>query len=1297
MIRIFFFLFLPILFLGAVQLSGSVNSSSLCWDPFPIDDPDKQQYRDWYEFLKLGEKRARLNPSHETRDLFPVGDYYPNIRVVGSGLDVMVPRAFARPGDRWVEIFVQFDESVLAGEPQLNVVLYQPGKTEAVGRRGIIPETRVGMLKVDLRQDDLSQARVELVLEVEGKRRAVAEVSLFAQPPKQALAAGHRILVDLDIPDGISPTEAAPVTFGVPFPAGALWDTERLGLVNEAGEVVPFQLEVAGRWAEDGAIKWVRFDAVAIPEAGLYVEVMEPGTPREAAFKSLSVEEVNGRIIVDTGVARYELAPGASPIRSIWMGDQQVVRNSKGLYVIDQNDRLALAASDGQTMELESAGPVSSSVRFEGDYRTVEGEPLARHITRVELFAGQPEAKVTHTLVLSRDTNEVWFKEAGWEFEVASGAPARGAFGVAHADAAEFVELQFTDENTTAFIFQESHLRFAKGDNRFHSAVLHSDGRQELLHEGERMGDWAALTGPKVGFMVSIRDAALQHPKEFELGPGRLTARLFSHRGGEELDFRAETLVDKWNLPETFTHQGKEIIVRDTVAAYESNAIGWAKTHDMVISPLVADNGVAQAIDLASRNAARIYAHVDPWWIYETKALGPLYPRDTKNYPGAEATIDQLVDLFSGHLRGLSFYGFVDYNAGPTFHPRGSRGDLVMERRFVATYQLRPDLWALYARSGERTVREFAEHTNRTFSDNYMAHWDGPGKRRGLILEARMGSGGEPFLGTGDLPFYWMEDTAFSFRYHADCMSLYQLTHDYFLTGNRRANEIVRQYAETVKEDWTPRVATRHFRKVMTFRGLLHAYELTLDPELRAMTEATLSYVYDPEGVTGLTKNKYLGATYKARVAVRALIEGWDMFGTPPYYDMASRLAEHKWYRYVPLGGTTSPYGIVGNFLYHQTGSPIYALWLDFALKYAPQRAVSSGPFRAADITSGIYMSQDVVAHLTDEDKARMVWLAYRDSDAAKPLAVAVKKGAYDTVDVSFTTRSPRPADTGLWVQPLDVPVFWNSRDRSLISMQSSSNLGPNPHGHVTMRVNVPKEAPGESYATNPLHHGDQYVAAIITRPELLHQEPAGRRGVQEYTWEGHISAVLSAPQGWQTTRAPDHTRVYFNVPEESRGAGIFFSTPTALFTPLGTPFNAGEEAGGWVELPANQPGLWSFELGADSKWVEVRNLPPFFAFGDPVHYFTPPIPWVEWITPRAGEAHRDSVAVDFKIHLAGEGEIKGVKVYLDEELIYEGKTVPEDLRIESREEDVRNLRVEAESGEYRTKSVLLLGPASAN
>jgi hypothetical protein len=75
---------------------------------------------------------------------------------------------------------------------------------------------------------------------------------------------------------------------------------------------------------------------------------------------------------------------------------------------------------------------------------------------------------------------------------------------------------------------------------------------------------------------------------------------------------------------------------------------------------------------------------------------------------------------------------------------------------------------------------------------------------------------------------------------------------------------------------------------------------------------------------------------------------------------------------------------------------------------------------------------------------------------------------------------------------------------------------------------------------------------------------------------------------------------VYFRVPAD--GGRISFEKPTRLYTPAGKPFPDGAERSGWVELPAGQPGLWSFR-SIDPGQVKVDKLPGFFAMGDPAFY----------------------------------------------------------------------------------------------
>ncbi|MBM4085576.1 MAG: hypothetical protein FJ272_12360, partial [Planctomycetes bacterium] len=665
-------------------------------------------------------------------------------------------------------------------------------------------------------------------------------------------------------------------------------------------------------------------------------------------------------------------------------------------------------------MEIEARGPVTACVRFEGPYMIAKGGQIARHITRVEVFAGQAFAKVTHTLVLTEDTNKFWLKDIGWQFAFEPGADV-AVFGVSRSDWQKSIEVPLRQEMPTAYMLQDQHYYFAHGTNHFQVAKADRQGKQATVLEGEECGDWAALMGGSGGLMVACREAARQHPKEFEMRRDGLTLHLFSTRAGEELDFRGATLAKKWDLPtwydKTVPQSYKKPIeeVLKKVAGHESNAIGWSKTHELMISPLAATTTPEQAARLARLHSAPVMAIADPAWICRSEAMGAIHPKDTARFPEAEQAIEAAVRYWNSRVPEWGDYGFVDYYAGPMLSYQGKYPEQYRYR--FATYTLRPDLWLLYARSGDRAIGEFAMGTNRAFSDGNMAHWDGPRKTRGLFIH---GSGTDippGAVNTGMLPFYWQDATT---MHISSASNLNCYAWDYYLTGYRRAKDIMLEYADGVKRTWSPAQAKRDERALALMRMLVQSYAFTWDPALRAMAEATMDTVWKADSETGLFQkrstydNEERNTMYKTQVDVRGLIEAWGILGEQRYYDCAMKVARYWWQEHLvdwPLF-YCNPVGVAGSFLYRQTGDARYAQGLAVQVRHAasaydPEKKEISGVGSAEKTTflfEGVSYAGDVLTRSGADKGPLTSWIAYEDFGF--PSSIVVKKSGDKAVQL---------------------------------------------------------------------------------------------------------------------------------------------------------------------------------------------------------------------------------------------------------------------------------------------------------
>jgi len=1100
--------------------------------------------------------------------------------VAGNGIRLTLEKDFARPGDRWNEVMVDVHPtSVSIEETCLRVRLFEIGKIEIIEEISVIPKSSPGELLVDLRHYSLKEARLSIELFEGSALTGAAEVILSALPPETILEPGQKIAIDIDVPTGVDGVSNWPVTFGVPFPPGTLWDLDSLRVVNGAGEEIPHQKEITGLWAREGAVKWMRFDALVSSEDGCSVEVASPDESKLGKF--VRVIEEDNKVVIHTGAARYVLSKELSPVESVWLNEELVATSleTRGLYVIDQKGRLASASADGATMEVEAYGPVAACVRIEGAYRTAEGTQLARHITRVEAFLSQPFARITHTLILTNDSNEVWFKDIGWEFAVKPGTDAEAIFGVSREEPSKTVSRPLGEDFSSAFMIQDSHFRFARGKN--HSLVAEVKQNLEIvtISEGEEMGDWAMLSGNQAGFLISCRESARQHPKEFQVFQDKIVLRLFSNRAEEELDFRPETLVEKWNLDIWLSPEEREGVEKN-----ESNAIGWSKTHELLLAPISNDGAKGIAAQQSLLHSRPVYASVDPAWIWRTGAMGPLHPRDTGRFPASEQFVEGVFDYWNKRGHEPGFYGFADYYSGPVCWGMEWHLGNFWGLRYRYAYTLRTDLWFLYARSGERVIREFAEGTNHAFLDNYLAHWDGPSKTKGLILNDSGSESGPPIT-PRHLPFYWQSYTSYHLYGSTD---LNQFILDYYLTGYRRAKDAVIQFADGLKRAWNSDAVKNDPRIIMVLRVLTQSYAFTWDPDLRALAEATTDLFYDPEAELALTQQRpNLRNSWKTETDVAALLEAWEIFFTPRYYEMATKTSRFWWYHLIgslPNNthlGYTNPMGQIGNFLYRETGDASIPAALDFHIRwgatgYNPETqelAYYAGRESAnvVLIFRGIPYAQDILARYNSDKQIPASWLAYEDEGA--PASILVLKEKQEAVEL--TVRSPHEDGHGMIDEHIHVRPLGKGGllGPDLARIWGGSTLAD--------RIRIPKDAPKGAYEILPAHCGIHFVVANSSVPLVIH-----------------------APSGWHPLDLTPQVKVYFEVPEGIRNAQIHFEGSARLFEPDDKPFRDGELMQGCVDLPNDSPGLWSFET-ADNGLIQVDNIPPFFAMVDPGHYFS--------------------------------------------------------------------------------------------
>ena len=256
-------------------------------------------------------------------------------------------------------------------------------------------------------------------------RAAAAAPASQAVAGRAAAAPGQAAPVSLAWLGGKAPATPAGVSWGVPWPRGAVRKEQSFRLTTAQGQTLPLQTWPLAYWP-DGSLKWSGFATVAGPDAAGAL-TLGPG-PAAAGGAVVRVRENATEIEVNTGTLECGIPrQGAAIIGSMSVNGVVVARD--GRLSCSLEDRSGWAAGrtirredfTGSTRKLivEQSGPVRAVVRLEGVHKAGQGgREWLPFTVRLYFYAGDAAVRLVHSIVFDGEEQKDFIAALGLAFTV---------------------------------------------------------------------------------------------------------------------------------------------------------------------------------------------------------------------------------------------------------------------------------------------------------------------------------------------------------------------------------------------------------------------------------------------------------------------------------------------------------------------------------------------------------------------------------------------------------------------------------------------------------------------------------------------------------------------------------------------------------------------------------------------------------------------------------------------------------------------------------------------------------------
>lgn len=191
-----------------------------------------------------------------------------------------------------------------------------------------------------------------------------------------------------------------PVSVGIPFPKGAVFDPECLSLADQNDQLFPLQAEALARWS-DGSLKWVLLDFLANVEplrTSTYKLLCDQANGTRTSHDNPVVTHTSDAIEVCTGRCKFVLNVRTfKPFERVVIDGQDVITPAgSGLKFVDDTGETYQA--NITNIRVKTRGPVRTTLYVEGRFDSANKPAYAAFFSRVSFFANSSLVGVTFTV-----------------------------------------------------------------------------------------------------------------------------------------------------------------------------------------------------------------------------------------------------------------------------------------------------------------------------------------------------------------------------------------------------------------------------------------------------------------------------------------------------------------------------------------------------------------------------------------------------------------------------------------------------------------------------------------------------------------------------------------------------------------------------------------------------------------------------------------------------------------------------------------------------------------------------------